>query len=225
MIPTSILKLFGKSPIRPLEKHMLKVNECTSYLLDFFVAVFESNWEIAKENQEKVATLEQEADDMKRDIRLHLPKSIFLQVSRSDILELLAAQDRVANKAKDIAGLTLGRKMVFPEKIIPKLTDLLKCSLKASQKAALAISKLSNLSESAFSGSETTVVEEMIHELYELETESDDLQREVRAELFLLEHDIQPVEVMFLYKIIEWIGDLSDRAEHIGSRLQLLLAK
>ena len=58
---------------------------------------------------------------MKRDIRLHLPKSIFLQVSRSDILELLAAQDRVANKAKDIAGLTLGRKMVFPEKIIPTL--------------------------------------------------------------------------------------------------------
>jgi uncharacterized protein Yka (UPF0111/DUF47 family) len=30
---------------------------------------------------------------------------------------------------------------------------------------------------------------------------------------------------MFLYKIIDWIGDLADRAQQVGSRLELLLAR
>jgi hypothetical protein len=30
---------------------------------------------------------------------------------------------------------------------------------------------------------------------------------------------------MFLYKVINWIGDLADRAQQVGARLQLLLAR
>ena len=30
---------------------------------------------------------------------------------------------------------------------------------------------------------------------------------------------------MFLYTIIEWIGDVADRAERIGNRLEQLLAR
>jgi hypothetical protein len=44
-------------------------------------------------------------------------------VARRDLLELLTMQDKVANKAKDIAGLILGRKMEFPESIGPQLRE------------------------------------------------------------------------------------------------------
>ncbi|HBP75141.1 MAG TPA: phosphate transport regulator, partial [Alcanivorax sp.] len=37
--------------------------------------------------------------------------------------------------------------------------------------------------------------------------------------------ELPPVDVIFLYKIIEWIGDLADRAQKVGGRLQLLLAR
>jgi uncharacterized protein Yka (UPF0111/DUF47 family) len=30
--------------------------------------------------------------------------------------------------------------------------------------------------------------------------------------------------VMFLYNIIDWVGDISNRAHDVGGRLQLLLA-
>jgi hypothetical protein len=33
------------------------------------------------------------------------------------------------------------------------------------------------------------------------------------------------VDVIFLYKIIEWVGEVSDRAERVGSRLQILTAR
>ena len=65
----------------------------------------------------------------------------------------------------------------------------------------------------------------MLAELDKIETETDELQKEIRSILFTIEEDMPPVNVMFLYKIIEWIGDLADRAQHVGGRLQLLLAR
>ena len=40
-----------------------------------------------------------------------------------------------------------------------------------------------------------------------------------------LEKDLNPVDVMFLYQIIEWVGDLADLAERVGARLEILLAR
>jgi uncharacterized protein Yka (UPF0111/DUF47 family) len=51
------------------------------------------------------------------------------------------------------------------------------------------------------------------------------LEREIRAQLFTIERDLQPVDVMFLYRVIDWIGDLADRAQKVGSRLQILIAR
>lgn len=225
MIPTSILKLFGRSPISPLQKHMVKVHECASALLLFFDAVLAEDWKKAEEYCEKIADLEREADTIKKNIKLHLPKGLFLPVSRIDILELLSAQDRIANRAKDIAGLMLGRQMRIPAKIAPQIINFLKRSIDASAQAEKAIRELDELLEAGFRGREIIIVEEMIKQLDKIEYETDKIQREVRRSLFELEKEMPPIEVMFLYKIIEWIGNLSDRAHHVGGRLHLLLAR
>jgi uncharacterized protein Yka (UPF0111/DUF47 family) len=38
-----------------------------------------------------------------------------------------------------------------------------------------------------------------------------------------VEKDLPPIDVMFLYRIIEETGDISDMAERIGRRLEVLL--
>jgi uncharacterized protein len=62
----------------------------------------------------RIATLEREADRLKKELRLQLPKGMMLAMSRRDVLEVLTVQDRIANTAKDIAGLILGRGCGFP---------------------------------------------------------------------------------------------------------------
>src|SRR5438874_135524 len=114
MPTTPFLNLFGRSPVRPLEAHMSKVAVCVTALRPFFDAVFANDWLAADASRETIAQLEHEADILKRDLRLHLPKGLFLPVSRSDLLSLLTVQDRLANCAKDIAGIVLGRRMLFP---------------------------------------------------------------------------------------------------------------
>ncbi|MCY1544656.1 hypothetical protein D9M68_805550 [compost metagenome] len=169
--------------------------------------------------------MEGEADKLKKSVRLHLPKSLFLPVPRSDLLELLSVQDKVANRAKDIAGLMLGREMAIPQGLQPLMRAFVLRTVDASAQALKAMNELDELLETGFGGREAALVESMVEELESIEQDTDRMQVEVRRALFKLEKELPPVDVMFLYKIIEWIGDVADRAERVGNRLEQLLAR
>ncbi len=220
-----IFKMFGPSPIRPIEQHMHKVYHCAKQLNPFFAAVLQEDWPNAALIQEKIATMEKEADVIKRDLRLHLPTGLFLPVARTDLLELLSAQDCIANKAEDIAGLMMSRKMRIPEAMRELLMPFLSRCLDAAKQACKAINELDQLLESGFSGSEVTFVEEMIVTLDTIEQDSDGQQAQIRHRLFEIETQLPPLDAMFMYKIVQWIGDLADHAQTVGGRLQILIAR
>ncbi|MDR3478098.1 MAG: TIGR00153 family protein [Gammaproteobacteria bacterium] len=225
MPTTPFLNMFGRSPIGPLEEHMSKVHACVKELAPFFDAALKQDWAAVERFQHEIARLENEADEMKRDLRIHLPKGLFMPVSRSDLLELLSVQDRLANKAKDIAGIVMGRKMIFPESIAAPFVAFLKRCIEASLQADAAIHELDELLETGFSGNEIKLVEGMIAKLSQIERDTDEKQIGLRHIVFGLEEKLPPINVIFLYKVIEWTGDLADRAQDIGDRLQILLAR
>jgi predicted phosphate transport protein (TIGR00153 family) len=183
------------------------------------------DWAKVEQVQQVMASLEDEADKLKKSVRQHLPKSLFLPVPRSDLLDLLSVQDKVANRAKDIAGLMLGREMVIPPSLQPLMRAFVQRTVDASAQALKAMNELDELLETGFGGREALLVESMVTELEQIERDTDTMQIEVRRALFKLEKDLPPVDVMFLYQIIEWIGDVADRAERVGNRLEQLLAR
>lgn len=220
----AILSMFARSPIRPLERHMDKANQCAELLSPFFNAVLQQDWQSAENLQQQICQRENEADELKNDLRLHLPKGLFLPVSRSDLLELLSKQDGIANRSKDIAGMVLGRKITIPESLHNTFIQYLNRCIDASKQATQAINELDELLESGFKGKEVTLVEKMIQTLDTIETETDQLQIQLRQQLFDIEKTLPPVEVVFLYKIIDWVGTVADVAQKTGGRLLILLA-
>lgn len=216
--------LFGQSPIRPIQEHMTTAHSCAEKLMPYFEAVLEDDWETAKACQKEISKLEGAADKQKQKVRMNLPKSLFLPVPRSDLLDLVTMQDKIANGTKDIAGIMLGRKMEIPEKMAPLMLDFLREAIATSAQALRAIQEMDELLETGFRGKEVKLVAELIKELDRLEHKNDKLQVKVRAQLFKLEKNLPPVDVMFLYKIIDGIGELADRAQQVGSRLQRLIA-
>jgi predicted phosphate transport protein (TIGR00153 family) len=156
---------------------------------------------------------------------MQLPSSLLLPVPRRDLLEVLTTQDKVANKAKDIAGLITGRKMTFPPQIANTLKQFVQRSIDASFQACNAINELDELVETGFSGREIKVVEAMIDKLDKIESDTDRIQVQIRSEIYALEKQLPPVDVIFMYKIVDWIGELADRAQRVGSRLELMLAR
>ena len=226
-MPTNNLlsSVFGRSPIGPIQKHIAKAHECAIKLEPFFIAAFNGNWQKVAIIQKIIVELEHEADVLKKNVRLSLPKSLFLPVPRNDLLEIITVQDKVANRAKDIAGIILGRQMMIPEAMRAGFFNYLQRSIATSAQAVRAMDELDELVETGFKGREVDLVEDLIEKLDKIESDTDKLQIEVRKILFRLEKNFPPVDVIFLYKIIDWVGDLADRASRVGSHLQLLLAR
>src|SRR5690606_35507625 len=102
-------------------------------------ALMAEDWVEAERIQQQISHLEREADQMKKNIRVSLPNSLILSVPRSDLLELLSVQDKVANRAKDIAGLMLGRKMKIHPDVRPAFRSFVVRFVDASAQALKAI--------------------------------------------------------------------------------------
>lgn len=217
--------IFGKSPFKPLQRHMDLCFACTEAIVPFLQAVRNQDWAAAEEAQERAVAAENEADDLKSDIRKHLPQGFFLPVARPDLLELLTRQDDIANKAKDIVGLMLGRRMRFPDSLGDDVEAFARASIEACRRAQTIVHELDELLDTGFGGKEALTVHELIQALDEVENENDAMQVELRANLYRLEADLPPVDVVFMYKIIEWIGDVADLSQSVGHRVELLIAR
>ena len=219
-----IFNIFGPSPLRPIEAHIDKAYACASTLLPFFEIAIKQNWEEAEASYEQISKLESEADDLKREVRLHLHKDLYLPVPRSELLTMIMLQDRIANKAKDIAGLVIARHMVIPKAVQKDYLQLLQRCIDAAGQARKAINELDELLEAGFRGNEVKLVQSMLDELDVIERQTDSQQQKVRKQIFEIEKELAPMDCISLYKIVEWTGGLADRAQTVGGQLQILLA-
>ncbi|SHI22927.1 TIGR00153 family protein [Ferrimonas marina] len=224
-MPANFLSVFAKSPIKPLEQHIDTISAAAEKLVPFFDAVLAADWETARTLQQEISQLEKDADTLKREIRMGLPSGIFMPVARTDLLEIVTHQDKIANKAKDIAGRVIGREMLIPSQLQETFTPYVQRCVDAVYQARKAIHEMDDLVETGFRGREVVLVEEMLHQLDAIEDDTDAMQVQLRRQLFEIEKDLNPVDVMFLYKILEWTGDLADLAERVGARLELTLAR
>ena len=221
----SISNLFGKSPIRPLQEHMALVVECASKLEIFFEAVLADDWQSASDIFDKIADDENGADELKKQFRLNMPKSLFMPMSRGDLLGILAQQDNIANATKDICGLVLGREMAIPSVLQSDFIAYVKSAIETCEKARKAIEELDELLETGFTGQEVKFVKKLIRDLDAQEQKVDKRERKLRHRLFKIEAEIPPVHVMFLYNIIDNIRRIAHTADQLGNQLELQLAK
>jgi len=220
-----ISKIFGASPVAPIQEHMELCYKASRELVRFFEHVIASDWDKVAESREKIVQLENEADDAKKQIRMQLSKALFMPVARGDLLELVLVQDKIANLSRDVSGLVIGRRMELPPALQEPFLAFVNRNTDAAKGARKTIRELDELYETGFRGAEAELVAELINELDEIENDTDTQQADLRRILFGMEADLPPVNVMFLYRIIEKVGDIGDMAERVGRRLELLMTQ
>jgi len=217
--------MFAGAPVKPLQQHMEKVQLCVNELAPFFRAVINNDSESVARIQKNIHKLETEADELKHELRMNLPTSLFMPMPREQVLEIVRMQDKIANKAKDIAGVVAGRKMSIPEPVAELFVAFAERCIDASDQAKTCVNELDELVETGFRGREVASVQKMIAKLDKIEYETDKLEKQIRHALYAIEKEYPPIDMMFLYRIIDWTGELADIAQRVGSRLQLLLAR
>jgi predicted phosphate transport protein (TIGR00153 family) len=181
-MPGSYLSgIFGTSPIKPMQQHMDKVFTCVCELIPFTEALLAHDLNGMRSAQKKIAALENEADDLKKHLRLHLPDRLFMPMPRRDLLEVLTMQDYVANQAKDIARLVLGREMKLPSVIADDYLVFVKHCVDACAQARRAIGELDELIETGFGCTEIDLIGAMLTVLDDIESDTDAIQVGIRV--------------------------------------------
>jgi len=218
-----IANLFGRSPIRPMQAHMQAAAECARAIVPVLEAMASGDMDALDRGRAIVDDLEHRADQLKHEIRRHLPKRLFMAVERRDMLEILDYQDSIADVAQDIAELADMRSMVVPKELAAAFLELVRRAVSACEQAERVINELDELLEIGFRGREVAKVDEMINELSRMESETDALEERVQRILFGIEDELG-ISAIFWYKLIDYVGGMADYAERVGNRLRLLTA-
>ncbi len=219
-----LANIFGSSPVQPLEKHIDIAYRCAKQLRPFFDAVVAGDWGEARVARDAIEGYEHEADDLKKEIRLHLPKSLFMPVPREDLLELLLVQDKIANRTRDVSGIVIGREMKIPDVIVEAFLEFVDRNIDAAKQARKSVRELDELFTAGFRGAEVDLVAGLIEELDAIETDTDDKQAALFHAVFEIEDTLNPVDAVFMYQVIKQTGEIADMAERVGRRLELLLS-
>lgn len=217
--------LLRKSPFKPIQEHMRIVYSCVELLSPLFNALYEKDQDQVQNLANQIGALETEADRIKSRYRHSMPKTLLLPVDRKDLLSLIHEQDSISDGVEKISQILTNRDMIVPDAIKAGLDELLEGTMKISTQAKLMIEELDELVHVGFSGKEHDKVAGMIKGVRKSEHNIDKVLRTVNRTLFSIEKELDPVSVMFWYKIIEEVGNVSDHAENMADRLLLFLSK
>ena len=216
-------KLVGRSPIGPMQEHMRAAVACAHQIIPLVEAMVSGDREAVRAQRAEIDRLEHEADEIKHEIRSHLPRRLMLAMERRDMLEILDYQDSIADVTQDIAELVDQRGMQLPEALAEPVRGLTVRVVAACDQGQRIIDELDELVETGFSGREVSRVEVMISELARIETETDQLLDHACRKLFALEDELG-ISNVYWHQILLWIADVADYSERVGNRLRLLIA-
>lgn len=219
----TIAKLFGKSPFSPLQNHMKKVGICIKKLSEIFDALSNSQLQKLPQFVEELSNLEHEADLTKNDIRNHLPKSLFLPIDRSQILDILSIQDSIADKAEEIGNLLL----LFPRDgfgiFFKTFQDFFHKNIETFWDARQIVKEFDELLESSFGGIEAEKVKVMADQTSYKEHEADVLKTKLRKEFFQVADQMTPSVFYLWTKLIDEVGSISHISESLANRIRMIL--
>lgn len=219
----TILNLFGRSPFAPLQSHMEKVIACVKMISQLFEAIYQENYEIIDGIAKEISRLEHHADLIKNDIRNHLPRSYYLPIDRSHLLEILSIQDDLADTAEDIAILTTLKNLKVPEGMERDIKSVLEKNLEAFDGTCRIIHELHELLESSFGGREAEKVRALVDEVALKEHQADILHRALFKKLIEKENEISYTTYDLWCKIFQKVANLSNLSEKLANRVRMTL--
>jgi len=217
-------RLVGRSPVGPMQEHMKAAVACAREILPLVEAMASGDDAGIRRQRETIDRLEHEADEIKNEIRSHMPRRMMLAMERRDVLEILDFQDSIADVTQDVAELADQRRMHLPEALAGPVRDLANRVVATCEQGQRVIDELDELVETGFGDREVSRVEMMIGELGQIESQTDELLDRAARTLFTMEQELG-LESVYIHQVLLWIADLADFAERVGNRLRLLIAR
>lgn len=158
---------------------------------------------------------ESRADDIHLEINNLMYGNALIPESRGDLLGLLEAIDSIPDLFEKILYTIEMQRLTVPESIISEIEELVRISLECCDlmaRQAVALFK------------KTEGIRELMQTIDVNESHCDHIERKIVTQVFDAP-DIEPVEKLQIKELIQLIGDISDRADHVSRRINILSLK
>ncbi len=223
---TPVLDTFRKkSPFEQLLKHMGKVNECVDILGDGLLRYYKGDYKSFSEIAENVSMLEHEADLIKRNLRNHLPNSLFLPVDKGKFLWALREQDKILDHAENLAKMLDMRHTKIPKELQEVFIEHTELVVKTVTAMENAVENIQDLVETGFVKREREQTKEFVHKVHDYEWKADQKKYEMTKGIYKLEKKLDPMDMYHLLKIADWVDDIADHAENVADWLRAMIAR
>jgi len=216
------MRIFGEIPflgetrekktLMKIKKHLETTYRVVKELDNAFEALEKEDYELLKEKQKNVASLEREADELRREIEEDLYSGAFLPISKSRILDFAEKVDETADAAEDASKVLTFLK---GDEIPHELPSLLRNEIKK------AMDSVKLLKESVDNIEDLEKVRGIIKKIRINEHESDKTSYQAYNLLYGEERD--PRSLQLLSKLIEFISEISNKAEDASDSLSLIV--
>jgi len=218
-------RLFGKSPVAPVQQHMQLAQESVQRLCELFAALGDADAARAAEIHGRLETTVNEARKLRHDIREHLPRGLLLAMPRADLLHLLDIQHAILTRGLALATPLALRGVALPKDLRSAIDTWCSHIADAADKALTAIRELDEILEMAFVQRERGPVNDALDALRSELEHCEEQYRTVLGALVAGEAALAPVDAALLYASCAALADVARRCSDVGDQLELLLAR
>lgn len=218
-------RLFGKSPIAPIQRHMHLAQESVQMLCELLTALADGEQQRAGDIQALMTRSVADARELRHDVRMHLPRGLLLAMPRADLLQLVEIQQDIITRCMNLTLPLAQRGLTLTAALRTHLDALCSALADAADKALAAIRELDEMLELAFMHNERGPVREALDALGEQLKRCEEEHRRLLAELNEQESSLPPVDVMLLQQTAAALAGLALRCSDVGDQLDLLLAR
>lgn len=209
--------MFKRNNVHALvAQHLQAVEECLINYESFIRAASsgESNRETLRALASGVAASEDKADKALRSIIDSLGSG-YLATTREEIISLVTACDKVANKCESTAKAVVIQHVQFPKEFSAHMIQILEVIRQQFHVLEQVVG--------TFFEKFTALLNDhsVLDEIRTLETQVDRIEDKLKENLF--DMDISLAEKLQLEQFLEWLADPSDIIENIADHIQIML--
>jgi len=217
------LSLFVTSPFAGLLEHAEKVKECAWAFQQAIECHVSDRCQQFEALRKEVSKLENQADNIKRRIRGHLPIGTLMPVSKFQLFRYLREQDQVLDAVKDALNwISYRTEPGIPAELEKYVFLLVDAVIEPLEELSLMVAG-AKLYFETYSEKQRVAVKEIIRKVRAQEHEADVAEAEIKRRVFNM--DIDPVTVFHMVQLAEIIGSIADHAENAGDMMRAMLAR
>jgi predicted phosphate transport protein (TIGR00153 family) len=214
--------LFYRSPFENLQKHADKVKECAHLFKEAVVCHIGQECKTFDLLTEQVARMESDADDIKRNIRNHLPRGILMPVDKFQFFQYLREQDKVLDEVEEALFWLSFRPEGIPDEVAADIHHLVEVVVPPIERLSDLVALATEYFRSK-SDAQRTKMKSLIRDIRQYEREADLLERELKFKIFGTIKDA--LLVFHLIRLVEHVGDIADHAQNASDRMRAMIAK